>query len=94
MDQISHLTLPDFEIISPKTLEEALTVLDTNKIQAKILAGGTDLLIEMRHRLITPKILIDVKSIPELLKLKKEGNNLIIGAAVPIAEIIKSGVSN
>jgi carbon-monoxide dehydrogenase medium subunit len=89
IEPISHLKLPKFDLKLPQSLEEALDLLKTYQSECKILAGGTDLLIELRHRLVKPKVLIDVKNIPELQKLEKSENNLVIGAAVPIEEIIK-----
>ncbi len=87
---ISYVSLPDFTYYSPLSLEEALKILDKYQNESKILAGGTDLFIDMRHRLITPKVIIDIKNLPELKKLEfNEENELIIGAAVPIAEILE-----
>ncbi|NHJ00780.1 MAG: hypothetical protein EAX86_01505 [Candidatus Heimdallarchaeota archaeon] len=90
MNQISHLTLPEFKIVTPSTLREALSILDTNNTRSKLLAGGTDLLVDLRNRTINPNIIIDLKNIPELNELKQKGDIFVIGAAVPIADILKS----
>jgi carbon-monoxide dehydrogenase medium subunit len=87
---ISYVSLPEFNYFSPHSLENALELLDKYQDECKILAGGTDLLIDMRHRLITPKTIIDIKNLPELKKLEfNQGKKLIIGAAVPIAKILE-----
>jgi carbon-monoxide dehydrogenase medium subunit len=70
-------------------MEEALELLNTHQADCKILAGGTDLLIELRHRLIHPSIIIDIKNIEELNKLEFTDEGLQIGAAVPISEVLK-----
>jgi len=56
----------DFEYFAPKTLEEALTLLNEYGDDCKIIAGGQSLLILMRQRLVAPEYLIDIKGISEL----------------------------
>ncbi|MFX0171241.1 MAG: FAD binding domain-containing protein [Candidatus Hodarchaeota archaeon] len=87
-ETISYVTLPEFKIEVPNSLDEALEILDKNKKDCKVIAGGTDLLLELRQRLITPKIIIDVKNIPELQKLELTDTELRIGAAVPISKVL------
>jgi carbon-monoxide dehydrogenase medium subunit len=78
----------DFEYFSPCSLEEALSLLDIRQ-GAKILAGGTDLIVQMKERRIRPAALIDVKKVPELNRLAwEEGDRLFIGAAVPLSRLI------
>jgi len=55
-----------FEYLSPTTLPEALSLLSTHCDQAKILAGGTDLLIQMKVDEVKPRYLIDLKRIRAL----------------------------
>jgi CO/xanthine dehydrogenase FAD-binding subunit len=60
---------------------------------AKLLAGGTDLLVSMRERLVRPRYVIDVKGIRDLHGLSwDEKGGLTIGAAVTLNELIASGV--
>jgi carbon-monoxide dehydrogenase medium subunit len=89
IESISYLDLPEFELKMPHSLTEALELLEIHQANCKILAGGTDLLIELRQRLIQPKILIDIKNIPEMKRLEITDEGLIIGAAVPIADILR-----
>jgi CO/xanthine dehydrogenase FAD-binding subunit len=71
----------------PKTLEEALTILDTDK--PKIVCGGTDLFVNWPDRQgeSTTKNWLDIQNLPELKKIEKTTNGLEIGAAVTAAEI-------
>lgn len=85
---ISYTTLPKFEYFTPLTLEEALKLLEQNQNSVKLLAGGTDLIIELRQRLKEPKVVIDLKNIPELRDLNITRDRLEIGAATPINEIL------
>lgn len=87
-ETISYATLPEFKIEIPESLEEALQILDKYRNDCKILAGGTDLLLELRQRLVNPKIIIDVKKIPELQKLELTDSGLHIGASVPVSKVI------
>ena len=76
-----------FNYYSPKTLTEAIDLLSTYGTEAKIMAGGTDLLIEIKEEVITPKYIIDLKRIADLNKIEYHKNNLSIGALVTIREV-------
>ncbi len=89
LETISYVNLPKFEIEIPNSLEEALKLLHTHQTNCKLLAGGTDILVDLRHRLIRPNVIIDVKNIPELKKLEFTSKELQIGAAVPISKVLK-----
>jgi carbon-monoxide dehydrogenase medium subunit len=80
----------DFERFAPKTLKEALTLLDKYKDEAKIIAGGQSLLILMRQGLVAPKYLIDIKGISELSYIKSDKDGLKIGALTTHRTIEKS----
>jgi carbon-monoxide dehydrogenase medium subunit len=58
--------LPKFEYLAPKTLEEALALLDKHKDRAKVIAGGTDFLPKMKSWEATPQYLIGLKNVPGL----------------------------
>jgi carbon-monoxide dehydrogenase medium subunit len=73
--------IKDFDYFAPRTLIEALTVLDKHKDEYKIIAGGQSLLILMRQGLVAPENLIDIYGIPELKYLKSDvKKGLLIGA--------------
>lgn len=85
--------ITDFEYFAPKTLEEALTLLDKYGDECKVIAGGQSLLILMRQGLVTPQYLIDIKGISELSYIKSEGKQgLRIGALTTHRTIEKSPV--
>jgi len=71
-------------------LEAALDLLDLHKDDAKILAGGTDLLVRMKKGLLKPKALISLKALNELSYIKKQGEYIKIGARTSLADIIAS----
>ncbi len=86
------MRLPRFDYSAPETLEEALDLLAIHKDDAKILAGGTDLLVRMKKGLLKPKVLISLKALNELSYIKKENEFIKIGAGTPIADIIASDI--
>src|SRR5215471_6091817 len=69
-----------FDHITAKSLDEAISLLARHKDDAKILAGGHSLLPAMKLRLMQPKVLIDLGHIRDLSYIKEEGGQLRIGA--------------
>jgi CO/xanthine dehydrogenase FAD-binding subunit len=58
--------MKDFEYFEPATLSEASSLLSRYKGEAKVIAGGTDLLVGMKQGIINPRYLINIKKIPHL----------------------------
>jgi carbon-monoxide dehydrogenase medium subunit len=79
-----------FEYSRPQSLSAA--VADLAKPDAKALAGGMTLLPTMKQRLASPAALIDLKSVPELAGISREGDNLLIGAMTRHADVAASTV--
>jgi len=83
------MRLPKFEHFQPESLEEALDLLSEHGEEANVMAGGTDLLVSMKHRLLTPKYLLNLKGLGlDFIEEGKEG--LRIGALTRLVDIIKS----
>jgi carbon-monoxide dehydrogenase medium subunit len=75
----------DFEYHAPATLKEALYLLEEKKGGARPLAGGTDLIVQMKYGWLHPSSIIDIKKIPELSRLEWDaGTGLFVGAAAPL----------
>jgi carbon-monoxide dehydrogenase medium subunit len=74
---------------APKTLEAAVSLLAGASGQARVLAGGTDLLIQMRGGRVEPELLVDVKGIPEMTSIVAENGGFRFGAAVPCMELVE-----
>jgi CO/xanthine dehydrogenase FAD-binding subunit len=80
-----------FEYLAPKTLDEALSLLNNYKDKsARILAGGTDLLVKMKTIDLKTDYLINIKNIPELDFIDTT-DGLKIGAAVSLSHIERIG---
>jgi carbon-monoxide dehydrogenase medium subunit len=87
----THPTLPEFEYIRPETLAEASDFLLRNIAEARPFLGGTDVFVRMRDGLLTPKFLVDVKSLPGMNELHFDPlPGLTIGAAVNMNRVIAS----
>lgn len=84
------MRLPKFDYLGPGTLKEALDLLDSHRDSAKILAGGTDLLVRMKNGLLKPQVLISLKALKELSYIKRQDGYIKIGARTSLAEIIAS----
>jgi carbon-monoxide dehydrogenase medium subunit len=72
---------------APSTVDEAIALLAAAGGEARILAGGTDLLVQLRAERIEPGLIVDVKRIPELTEISKGDGGFRIGAAVTGAEL-------
>src|SRR6476659_1861937 len=73
---------------APETLQAAVALLANAAGPAKILAGGTDVIVQMETDLIEPALLVDIKKIPETRQIAVENGGFRIGAAVPGMEIM------
>jgi CO/xanthine dehydrogenase FAD-binding subunit len=85
--------LHDFEYRKPKTVSQALKLLAKFK-KAAVLAGGTDIIAEIKEEMTAPEALIDIKGLRELSKIDFKNSKLTIGALVTFAEIIESKIIN
>ncbi|HOH78787.1 MAG TPA: xanthine dehydrogenase family protein subunit M [Candidatus Cloacimonadota bacterium] len=82
---------PTFEYARPRNLEEALRLKDQYRERALVLAGGTDLIANLREDMIHPELLIDIKDIPGLDKIVIEAGTLKLGPLVTFTQLIEFG---
>jgi carbon-monoxide dehydrogenase medium subunit len=76
-----------FDYFSPSTVEEASQLLMRYGEEAKLMAGGTDVIVGMKNEEIHPKVVIDLKRIPGLNHVTYDGKHFKIGALVTVHEI-------
>lgn len=77
-----------FEYQAPAELDEALALIKQYKNKAKVLAGGTDIIVQMKNGQVRPELIVDVKRIPELNRLEWDPDEgLHVGAAVPLSKL-------
>lgn len=86
----THIIPVKFTYHSPGTLEEALTLMREYGNRARVIAGGTDLIIDMKLRRKEPEHIISLKNIKELDYIIEEDTGIRIGAATKLRRIEKN----
>jgi 4-hydroxybenzoyl-CoA reductase subunit beta len=86
------MRLPWFRYVAPRTVDEATKWLADSPNEAMVLAGGTDLLPNMKRRQQTPRLLVALRRIQELRDRRVNGAvrpGLSLGAAVTLTELVR-----
>lgn len=78
------------DVYKGKNVDEIIELLDRYGKDAKIIAGGTDIVIDLRNNRIDPKVLIDISSIEELKGIKDKGEYIEIGAGVSFTQVVEN----
>jgi hypothetical protein len=82
---------PPFAYAAPATLEEAVGLLTEHaEAEPRVLAGGQSLIPLMNFRLAKPGYLVDLRKIPGLSGIRREGDVLVIGAMTTLSELERS----
>jgi len=82
------MLLPDYQFSKPATLAEALAVLQSGPGEVRLLAGGTDVIFNMRGRLFTPDILLSLRDLPELQGVSQlPDGSLSLGAGCRLTDL-------
>lgn len=82
------MSLPQFKLLRPRTVDEAIGYLDKHANNIRVLAGGTDLIPSMRQKLFEPEFVLDIRHISELRGIReRQGSGVEIGALTPLSEI-------
>jgi carbon-monoxide dehydrogenase medium subunit len=79
--------MPTLNYVAPKTVADAVSALAGASGVAKVLSGGTDLLVQLRSGRIKPDLIVDTKKIPGTLGIKESGGGFTIGASTPCLAI-------
>ncbi len=75
--------MPRVSYTAPATVDEAVKALAGAAGLAKVLSGGTDLLVQLKSGRLAPELIVDMKRIPEMIGIREEGEFFVIGAATP-----------
>jgi len=84
--------LPKFDYHEPENMRSALELMSSLKSNAKIIAGGTDILVNMKKGVISPKYLVSLVKMKELFVLEQRKKGIAIGSHVIISELAESGL--
>ncbi len=79
------MTAIQFE--TPTSVDDAVAALAKANGNGRVLAGGTDLLVQMRAGMVRPGLVVDVKGISEMVSIEKTGDGFVVGASVSGAEL-------
>lgn len=87
--------LPDFDYYAPDNLDTVCSLLSKFDSQARVLAGGTDLLHKMKQGLITPQVIVSLKNLQQLKEITYEkGKGTVIGALASHNDLVNSTLLN
>lgn len=75
--------MPSLNYASPTTVNEAVSLLAGASGLAKVLSGGTDLLVQLRSGRVKPELIVDTKRLPGIIGIREESGGFVIGAATP-----------
>jgi carbon-monoxide dehydrogenase medium subunit len=75
--------MPRVNYEAPTSVDDAVKMLAGASGLAKVLSGGTDLLVQLRSGRLKPDLIIDTKRIPGMIGIREEGGYFIVGAATP-----------
>src|SRR5258708_9295367 len=78
--------LPECEFLHPQSVEEMLKARAAHP-DARLLGGGTDLMVNIRRGIVAPLVLIDMTGVAELRAIKANAHALEIGASVTLSEL-------
>lgn len=81
-----------FGYVSAKDVAHAVALLGEHGAKAKILAGGTDLLVELKHAVHNPEIIVDISRLSELKTIAVADDGLHIGALATHGDIMNSSI--
>ncbi len=84
------MRLPKFEYFEPKNIREAVSILQ-NEPDARILAGGTDLLVNMKYRVECPPAVVNIKRIADLNYIRQDNGDMRVGALAPLKRLYMTG---
>lgn len=81
--------MPQFTVLQPETIPQAIELLAKHS-DLRVLAGGSDLVINLRNRLFAPEYVLDIKAIKDLHAIKQTESGLTIGALTTLSEVAQN----
>ncbi len=73
--------MPQTDYLAPTSADQAVAALAEAGVGARVLSGGTDLLVQLRAGRLAPGLIVDLKRIPEAIGIRRESGGFVIGAA-------------
>ena len=82
--------LPEFDLLTPRTLSQALDMLSAGGSEITPLAGGTNLIVDMRDGYDSPGTVLNIAGLKELHGIRRENGHLVVGGCVTVAELLSN----
>lgn len=76
----------------PQSMDQVTSLLTQKKATYSLMAGGTDLLDEIKNKIIAPDVVVDLQSIPDLSGIKTDKAHVSIGAMTRVADLAESSI--
>lgn len=87
------MILPRFQFLEPETFEEVHHLVEKNKGDAVLMAGGTDLLVNLKRKVIKAKVVISLEKIKSLKQVHySESAGLTLGSMVTVSELVETPI--
>ena len=87
------MILPRFQFLEPETFEEVHQLVEKNKGDAVLMAGGTDLLVNLKRKVIKAKVVISLEKIKSLKQVHySESAGLTLGSMVTVSELVETPI--
>ncbi|MGC8557715.1 MAG: FAD binding domain-containing protein [Nitrososphaeria archaeon] len=83
-----------YSVYSPKTLNEALGILKEKSSEVRLIAGGTDVMVQIKDGLVKERELLNLSYLDELKYIREDGNEIRIGALTTYKELENSALIN
>lgn len=84
--------MKEFKIAQPQSLDQVTSLLSQEKTGYSLMAGGTDLLDEIKNKTISPEVVIDLKSVSDLSIIKTDKKHVSIGAMTSVADLAENPI--
>ena len=88
----SHILVHEFSYLEPRSVSEAIELLVTHGDASRVLAGGTDLLVQMKMERLKPAYIIGIGRLTELKGIRKDTDKLTIGALATVRDLARDTI--
>ena len=86
------MSLPQFKLLRPRSVAEAVEFLAQHSPDVQVIAGGTDLIPSMRQKLFAPRYVLDIRGVAELRDIRRTPAGVEIGALTTLTQIERSAL--
>lgn len=84
--------MKEFKIAQPRSLDQVTSLLSQEKMGYSLMAGGTDLLDEIKNKIIAPEVVIDLKTVADFSTIKIDKKHVSIGAMTNVSDLAENPI--